>query len=308
MTMPCALYVSFPSHSPHLTTTAQAFLLRRTAAEVLRALIPPKHDYVLFCRLTPLQRRLYEQCTRVGLGLGGPSNPSVGLRLVDVCRKLCNSPAILLGPTRAAALTPATTVTDEEVAALFSSGGGGGKEEKGEEEGGGGEQAQEQEQEAAADPTATSSKLGVLDALLAAIHAGTNERVVVVSSFTSALDVVGALCTRRGWRALRLDGSVAQAGRTRLVEAFNSNVKLPLDAPRAPTEPFVFLLSSRAGGQGLNLIGGSRLVLFDTVRVRCGVTCGRPGCIQSLTHIHEHTPPPIHTQIHRSGTRRRTSK
>ena len=252
----------------------QTFLLRRTATEVLRALIPPKHDFVLFCQLTPLQRRLYEQCTRLGLSLGGSSNPSVGLRLVDVCRKICNAPAILLGPARAAALTPDSTFTDEELkAALFSSGGG--KEQ---------EQQQEQQQEeedattsaagvdaaaastsAGADPAAaTSAKLVVLEALLAAIHGGTNERVVVVSSFTSALDVIGALCARRGWCTLRLDGSVSQSSRTRLVEAFNSNVKLPLDAPRAATEPFVFLLSSRAGGQGLNLVGGSRLVLFDT--------------------------------------------
>lgn len=117
---------------------------------------------------------------------------------------------------------------------------------------------------AAANATEVSAKLAVLEALLSAIHAGTNERVVVVSSFTSALDLIAALCRRRGWNTLRLDGSVALTKRTSLVTAFNSNCKAPLDAPRSPGDPFVFLLSSRAGGMGLNLVGGSRLVLFDS--------------------------------------------
>lgn len=222
--------------------------------------------------------------------MGGSSSfgNATGLRMVDVLRKLCNSPATLL-PGRA--LGPDSVLTDDEVAAIFSSdkleeeggvedgsGHGGKKKPPSQQRKSGGgaavataaaTAAAEQEEEedtglAAADAAAISAKVAVLEALLAAIHAGTNERVVVVSSFTSCLDLVGALCRRHGWRSLRLDGSVAHSARTGLVEAFNSNGRLPLDAPRAPMDPFVFLLSSRAGGMGLNLIGGSRLILFDS--------------------------------------------
>lgn len=51
---------------------------------------------------------------------------------------------------------------------------------------------------------------------------------------------------------LRLDGSTTLKKRAKMVQQFNQ-------------EPgqFVFLLSSKAGGCGINLIGGNRLVLFD---------------------------------------------
>ncbi|CAG8532179.1 3579_t:CDS:10 [Diversispora eburnea] len=52
---------------------------------------------------------------------------------------------------------------------------------------------------------------------------------------------------------LRLDGSMAIKKRQALVTKFND--------PHSPE--FVFLLSSKAGGCGLNLIGANRLVLFD---------------------------------------------
>ena len=52
---------------------------------------------------------------------------------------------------------------------------------------------------------------------------------------------------------LRLDGSTSISKRLKLVKQFNDQAQ----------QQFVFLLSSKAGGCGLNLIGGNRLVLFD---------------------------------------------
>ena len=52
---------------------------------------------------------------------------------------------------------------------------------------------------------------------------------------------------------LRLDGSTSLPKRQKLVTAFNDLTQ----------QQFVFLLSSKAGGCGLNLVGGNRLVLFD---------------------------------------------
>jgi DNA repair and recombination RAD54-like protein len=62
------------------------------------------------------------------------------------------------------------------------------------------------------------------------------------------------LLTPHKWSSLRLDGSVTQKDRMALVHRFNRG---------SPEDSFVFLLSSRAGGCGLNLIGASRLIMFD---------------------------------------------
>lgn len=63
------------------------------------------------------------------------------------------------------------------------------------------------------------------------------------------------MCKGRKWPVVRLDGSLAVKKRMELVNAFND-----------PTNrnAFCFLLSSKAGGCGINLIGANRLVLFDS--------------------------------------------
>lgn len=60
-----------------------------------------------------------------------------------------------------------------------------------------------------------------------------------------------AMCTNQGWQFLRLDGSTDAGLRQALVDQLNSG----------HGEVFVFLLSAKAGGTGLNLIGANRLVL-----------------------------------------------
>ncbi|THU67599.1 hypothetical protein C4D60_Mb05t26390 [Musa balbisiana] len=67
------------------------------------------------------------------------------------------------------------------------------------------------------------------------------------------LDLFAQLCRERRYPFLRLDGTTSIGKRQKLVNRFNDPSK----------DEFVFLLSSKAGGCGLNLIGGNRLVLFD---------------------------------------------
>jgi len=61
------------------------------------------------------------------------------------------------------------------------------------------------------------------------------------------------LTTRYRYGCFRLDGSMSITKRQKLVDQFND--------PEG--KEFVFLLSSKAGGCGINLIGANRLILFD---------------------------------------------
>jgi SNF2 family DNA or RNA helicase len=69
------------------------------------------------------------------------------------------------------------------------------------------------------------------------------EKVVVVSNFTSALDEIDAAVGGRWGKSLRLDGKVPVDQRQTLVNRFN----------KADDPSFLFLLSAKAGGVGLNL-------------------------------------------------------
>lgn len=99
-----------------------------------------------------------------------------------------------------------------------------------------------------------SAKMNALQSLLLSVRSESKEnKVVVVSNFTQTLDMIAVMCRKNGFEYLRLDGSTSVPKRQNLVEQFNSPY----------TKAFLFLLSARSGGTGLNLIGASRLVLFD---------------------------------------------
>lgn len=80
------------------------------------------------------------------------------------------------------------------------------------------------------------------------------DKIVIVSYFTSVLDEVEAVLASKQLQSLRLDGSTNSAKRTQIVADFNAERNV---------DQFVLLLSAKAGGQGLNLIGANRIVLLD---------------------------------------------
>ena len=102
--------------------------------------------------------------------------------------------------------------------------------------------------------TKWSGKMALLDRMLIRIRSGPEkDKIVLISNYTQTLDLFEKLCSARGYGYHRLDGTMQIAKRQRMVEQFNN----PHDSS------FVFLLSSKAGGCGINLIGANRLVLFD---------------------------------------------
>jgi len=98
------------------------------------------------------------------------------------------------------------------------------------------------------------------------------DKIVIVSNYTQTLDLIGKMCRENNWGFCRLDGSIGMKKRQAMVDDFND-----------PNSNLVaFLLSSKAGGCGLNLIGGNRLVLFDpdwnpAVDKQAAARCWRDG-------------------------------
>lgn len=81
----------------------------------------------------------------------------------------------------------------------------------------------------------------------------TDDKIVLISNYTQTLDLFEKMCRNKKYGCLRLDGTMNVNKRQKLVDRFND--------PEG--KEFVFLLSSKAGGCGINLIGANRLILFD---------------------------------------------
>ncbi|PGH12026.1 hypothetical protein AJ79_04535 [Helicocarpus griseus UAMH5409] len=213
------------ARSEELASLTSLFILRRTA-DILSKYLPPKTEYVLFCNPTSSQANIYRHVLTSPVFQCALGSSESALQLITILKKLCNSPS-LLNPKN----------TDESsnstLDALVSS----------------------------LPPNiirhlspASSGKIRVLDQLLYNLRHTTSEKVVLISNYTSTLDLLATLLTSLSLPFLRLDGSTPAGKRQGLVDDFNRS---------SSSSVFAFLLSAKAGGTGLNLIGASRLVLFD---------------------------------------------
>jgi DNA repair and recombination protein RAD54B len=209
-----------------LASLIKPFILRRSA-DVQAKYLPPKTEFVLFCKPTSAQAQVYQhilECPVFGSVLG---SPEASLQLITVLKKVCNSPTLLARNDEK--IKPANnnvaTLLDSIPSSLFHS-----------------------------SHLAASSKMRVLDQMMRDLAANTTEKVVLVSNYTSTLDMLGSHLAGLELPFLRLDGSTPTNRRQDLVDTFNKTDS---------STTFAFLLSAKSGGVGINLIGASRLVLFD---------------------------------------------
>lgn len=211
-----------------LSSLTKQFILRRTS-EILSKYLPPKTEYVLFCRPTQTQVHVYQHVLASPFFNRVLGNSEAAFQLIMLLKKVCNSPSLLVKkPSKDDEAT-----TNSNVAEMLAS------------------LPPELLREA---PARASGKLRVLDQLLKHLARDTKEKIVIVSNYTSTLDILGQHLASLGLNFLRLDGSTPTARRQDLVDTFNKD-------PASKT--FAFLLSAKSGGAGINLIGASRLVLFD---------------------------------------------
>jgi DNA repair and recombination protein RAD54B len=207
-----------------LVSLTSRFMIRRTA-EVLSKYLPPKTEHIVFVKPTKAQAETYRAILSSPIFTAALGSTDLALQLIMVLKKICNSPS-LLKTTKDGEATPSEML--QTLLPLIPP--------------------------QVLNSHASSTKLRLLDSLVHRMYTTTEEKIVIVSNYTTTLDMIERLLVSLSYTYLRLDGSTPANKRQSLVEKFNKTNK---------ATSFAFLLSAKSGGVGLNLIGASRIVLFD---------------------------------------------
>ncbi|ORC84546.1 DNA repair and recombination protein RAD54 [Trypanosoma theileri] len=207
----------------YLSNLTQRFILRRTQS-INESYLPPKVDITVFVKLGSLQRTAYEKLSSLI-----EDSHCTPLVLISAMRKLCNHMDLF---HEAVIHSNKEESADRSIPKSVLP--------KGYKTGTLSE--------------AAGSKMHFVSLMLDELrNNGDRDKLVIVSNFTQTLDVIAAMCKIKRISFFQLDGSMPIKKRQEVVDRFN----VP------GSQEIVFLLSSKAGGVGLNLIGANRLILFD---------------------------------------------
>ncbi|KAG5436833.1 hypothetical protein PCANB_001671 [Pneumocystis canis] len=195
----------------------------RRTSEILDGYFPPTIEYIVFCKPTVLQVDIYHELINMSLPNLNTENINMGAHLQAL--------TYLKKVCNSPALLFQKKNFDMELNSFYAN----------------------IKHKFSSKLQNNSGKLLVFDKFLDALKV-TNEKIVIVSHYTQTLQILENLLISKSLPYLRLDGQTANTKRQEYVDKFNTS-----DAD----EIFAFLLSAKSGGYGLNLIGASRLILFD---------------------------------------------
>lgn len=98
-----------------------------------------------------------------------------------------------------------------------------------------------------------SGKMALLDKLLGRLKRQ-GSRVLIFSQMSRLLDIMEDYCVFREYKYCRIDGSTAHEDRIAAIDDYN----------KPDSEKFIFLLTTRAGGLGINLTSADIVILYDS--------------------------------------------
>ncbi|KAK9968113.1 hypothetical protein ABG768_002455 [Culter alburnus] len=237
----------------HAKLIMKPFILRRVKSEVLKQL-PAKEEQVEFCAMSERQQELYNalfhklkrssngekrELTNVMMQLRKMSNHPLLHRQYYTTEKLKAMSKLMLKEPSHRDADPALIKEDMEVLSDFELH----------------HLCQQysalQEYQLDTDILLDSGKLSLLAQLLNSLKEK-GDRVVLFSQFTMMLDILEVFLRHHKHRYKRLDGSTPMSDRIGLIDQFNTDQDI-----------FVFLLSTRAGGLGINLTSANVVILHD---------------------------------------------
>ncbi|RPA86028.1 hypothetical protein BJ508DRAFT_411622 [Ascobolus immersus RN42] len=97
-----------------------------------------------------------------------------------------------------------------------------------------------------------SGKMLLLDRLLPRLFAQ-NHKVIIFTQFVSILDILQDYAYLKDWPVCRIEGSTSQVERGEIIKLFNED-----------PEHKLFIVTTRAGGLGINLTAADTVILFDS--------------------------------------------
>ncbi|CUG91492.1 chromodomain helicase dna binding protein 1, putative [Bodo saltans] len=218
-------------HVQALKQLSETLLLRRLKVDVLQGL-PPMTEVVLRIPLSPLQLSLYSGILKNDVALLGSifsssSSSSGGGGKLSLLNTLMQLRKCCNHPYMFTGVEPEPFVIGEHL-------------------------------------VLHSGKMVVLDKLLATLQRE-GHRALLFSQYTYTLDIIQDYLEYRNWSFVRLDGSVRGEDRESAVQTFQRSLTSKKENNSSAAEsPFVFLLSTRAGGVGLTLTAADTVIFFDS--------------------------------------------
>ena len=106
----------------------------------------------------------------------------------------------------------------------------------------------------------TSGKMQMIDKLLKKLKTG-GHRCLIFSQFKIVLDILEDFCMLREYNYCRLDGDNTSQERQEDIDEF---CKKDEETGEFNSDKFIFLISTRAGGLGLNLVAADTVIIFDS--------------------------------------------
>lgn len=221
----------------------RTFMKRRTK-DILAKHLPPKTDQVVFCDLSQTQKEIYKMITELP-GLQkllcnskdkNAQKKKVGLLFtyLHLLQKTANHVGLLLSGLSSQMNKVTQNVCRQAL-----------------EEYAGLDGIPEKKWMDALSDSNMSGKMLVLSQLLP-VFLERKDKILIFSYSTKVLDFVQGYLNKMRYKFSRLDGTTPANLRFPMVQSFNSSPDLP-----------IFLLSTKAGGEGLNLTAANVVIIYD---------------------------------------------
>ena len=221
------------THLDALHNTLKPHLLRRVKKDVLKSL-PAKNERILLVDLAPMQRKFYRWIIAKNyreLNKGVKGKKSSLSNVIMELKKCCNHPFLF------------ESAEQHQAEHLNSA----------QQNGTAASATDDDESSELSRIISASGKMILLDKLLVRLHS-TGHRVLIFSQMVRMLDVLSRYLSLRGFLHQRLDGSMKSTARQYAMDHFNA----------ANSADFAFLLSTKAGGLGINLATADTVIIFDS--------------------------------------------